>query len=188
MWPAIAAVWCALPVAAQSDWTTYGHDGGQTKYSPLDKINTSNVDQLKQVWVYHMRPAEGDSNRRLLTSPATPLVADGMMYLATPYSSVIALKPETGELIWTYKLTQSRFMGRTATYWAGDKTTPASIFFGTADGRLISLNAKTGQPTAQFGENGAINLKTGMTDEPNQEGRYSMTSAASIYKIGSAHV
>jgi len=182
----------AVPCAAQSDWVTYGHDAGQTKYSPLDQINTANVGQLKQAWVYHLRPVEqatepasassGGGGRRMLTSPATPLVVDGMMYLVTPYSSVIALKPETGELIWTYKLTQSRFLGRSATYWPGDQTTPASIFFGTADGRLISLNAKTGEPTAQFGENGFLNLKAGMTDDPNKDGRYSMTSAASVYK------
>jgi glucose dehydrogenase len=118
---AIVIFSCALRCAAQSDWTGYGHDAGQTKYSPLDQINTSNVAQLKQVWVYHMKPAaeaaESTTGRRLLNSPATPLVIDGMMYLATPYSSVTALKPETGELIWTYKLAQSRFLGRSATYW-----------------------------------------------------------------------
>jgi quinoprotein glucose dehydrogenase len=53
----IAAVCFALPAAAQSDWTAYGHDAGQTKYSPLDQINTSNVDKLTQAWVYHMKPA-----------------------------------------------------------------------------------------------------------------------------------
>jgi glucose dehydrogenase len=54
---AIAALSFALPIASQSDWTAYGHDAGQTKYSPLDQINTSNVDQLTQAWVYHMKPA-----------------------------------------------------------------------------------------------------------------------------------
>ncbi len=189
---AIATLSFTLPIAAQSDWTAYGHDAGQTKYSPLDQINTSNVDKLTQAWVYHMRPAgqatesaspaSSGRRRRLLTSPATPLVVNDMMYLATPYGSMIALKPETGELIWTYKLGQSRLLGRSASYWPGDKTTPASIFFGTGDSRLISLNAKTGQPNAQFGENGSINLKAGMTGDPNQDGRYYMTSAPSIYK------
>ncbi|MGC2399759.1 MAG: PQQ-binding-like beta-propeller repeat protein, partial [Acidobacteriaceae bacterium] len=176
---------CAIPFpcAAQSDWVTYGHDPGQTKYSPLAQIDTSNVGQLQQAWVYHMRPAaEGGKTRRLVSSPATPLVIDGIMYLATPYNSVIALKPETGELLWTYNLEQSRFLGRSATWWPGDKITPASLFFGTADGRLLSLNAKTGKPTVQFGEKGFLKLKTGMTDPPNIDGRYSMTSAASIYK------
>jgi glucose dehydrogenase len=189
---AIAALSFTLPIAAQSDWTAYGHDAGQTKYSPLDQINTSNVDKLTQAWVYHMSPAgqatdstspaSSGGGRRLVTSPATPLIVNDMMFLATPYGSMIALKPETGELIWTYKVAQSRLLGRSSSYWPGDQTTPASIFFATGDGRLISLNAKTGQPTAGFGENGSINLKAGMTEDPNQDGRYYMTSAASIYK------
>ena len=189
---AIAALSFALPIAAQSDWTAYGHDAGQTKYSPLDQINTSNVDKLTQAWVYHMSPARqttasagpgsNGTSRRLLQSQATPLVVNDMMYLATPYGSAIALQPETGELIWTYKLGRSRLVGRTVSYWPGDKTTPASIFFGTADGRLMSLNAKTGRPTTRFGENGSINLKAGTTEDPNRDGRYHMASAASIYK------
>ena len=188
-WAAMAALSITLPIAAQSDWTTYGHDAGQTKYSPLDQINTGNVAEITQAWVYHMNPAPSadvsaisGATRHLRTSPATPLIVDDMMYLATPYGSMIALKPETGKLIWSYKLEQSRILGRSVSYWPGDKKTPASIFFGTGDGRLISLNAKTGQPTAGFGENGAIDLKAGTTDPPNQDGRYDMTSAASIYK------
>jgi quinoprotein glucose dehydrogenase len=108
---AIAALSFALPIAAQSDWTPYGHDAGQTKYSPLDQINTSNIAKLTQAWVYHMSPARdatrsadpasSGSRRHRSTTQATPLVVNDMMYLATPYSSVIALKPETGELIWT---------------------------------------------------------------------------------------
>ncbi len=189
---AIVSFFLALPLVAQSDWTSYGHDSGQTKYSPLDQINTRNVDKLTQAWVYHMSSTgqvpegsastpNGGSKRRLST-PCTPLIANGMMYVATPFSSVIALKPETGQLIWTYRLASSRVQGRSLTYWPGDKTMPASLFFGTADGRLISLNALTGEAVAQFGENGFINLKTGMIEDPNKDGRYSMTSAASIYK------
>jgi glucose dehydrogenase len=186
---AIAAVLFSLPAAAQTDWPSYGHDAGQTKYSPLDQINAGNVGKLTQAWVYHMSPAApggGAHSGRL--AQATPLVIDGVMYLVTPYDTVISLNPETGKLIWTYKLEQSRTQGRSISYWPGDQTTPASIFFGTADGRLISLDAKTGQPTAGFGENGAINLKKGMNEnltaagQPDEESRYKMTSAGSIYE------
>jgi glucose dehydrogenase len=186
---AIAAVLFSLPAAAQTDWPSYGHDAGQTKYSPLDQINAGNVGKLTQAWVYHMSPAApggGAHSGRL--AQATPLVIDGVMYLVTPYDTVISLNPETGKLIWTYKLEQSRTQGRSISYWPGDQTTPASIFFGTADGRLISLDAKTGQPTAGFGENGAINLKKGMNEnltaagQPDEEARYKMTSAGSIYE------
>ena len=126
---AIAALCFALPIAAQSDWTAYGHDGGQTKYSPLDQINTSNVDKLTQAWVYHMRPAgqtsesvgppSNGNSRRPLTTQATPLVVNGMMYVATPYGAVIALQPETGQLIWTYKLEKSRLNGTVRLLLAG---------------------------------------------------------------------
>jgi glucose dehydrogenase len=189
---AAIALLCTLPVSAQSDWTAYGHDAGQTKYSPLDQINTSNVEKLTQAWVYHLRSAgqaaeaaNGPTNgngRRPSTSQATPLVVGGMMYLVTPYSSVIALKPESGELIWTHKVESSRLLGRSLSHWPGDKITPASLFFATGDSHLMSLNAKTGQPTPGFGENGSINLKAGMTESPNQDGRYHMPSAGSIYK------
>ncbi len=190
---AIAALSFAFPLAAQSDWTSYGHDAGQTRYSPLAQINTGNVDKLTQAWVYHLTPAvqpvtPAGSKPIKRSSQATPLIINDMMYLPTPYSTVIALKPETGELIWTYKLEQSTIHGRTLSYWPGDKTTPASLFFGTNDGRLMSLNAKTGQSTAGFGENGAISLKKGMNEnltpegKPDETARYEMTSAGSIYK------
>lgn len=188
---AVAVLFYSLHIAAQSDWIAYGHDAGQTKYSPLDQINTSNVAKLKQAWVYHMAPPEpaADSaatadaeKKHPRATQATPLVVDGLMFVVTPYSSVIALKPETGELVWTYKVEHTRIAGRSLSYWGGDGTTPASVFLGTSDSRLISLSAKTGQPTVGFGENGTINLRVGMTDAPNQDGRYAMSSAASIYK------
>jgi len=190
---AMAAFSVTLPLAAQSDWTSYGHDAGQTKYSPLEQINTTNVNQLKQAWVYHLTPAVAQAAAPgakpiKRSSQATPLIVNGLMYLPTPYSTVIALQPETGKLIWTYKLEQSTVHGRTLSYWPGDKTTPASLFFGTADGRLMSLNAKTGRPTVGFGENGTINLKKGMNEnltpegKPDETARYEMTSAGSIYK------
>jgi len=199
----IAILSFALPLAAQvpasqSDWTSYGHDAGQTKYSPLAQINTGNVSQLKPAWEYHMKPtvpvapaATGAAAAAAAAKPlsqATPLIVNGMMYMPTPYNTVIALRPETGELIWTYKVEVSRPQSRSIAYWPGDKITPASILFGTNDGRLISLNAKTGKPTRGFGDNGAIVLRTGMNEHLNAAGqpddtqRYYMTSAGSIYK------
>ncbi len=183
----------SAPLVAQSDWTTMGHDAGQTKYSPLSQINTTNVSKLEQAWVYHLTPATPPATapgaRPIKRSTqAVPLVANGIMYLPTPYSTVLALQPESGKLIWTYKLEQSSVQGRTLVYWPGDKTTPASLLFGTADSRLVSINAKTGMPTTGFGENGAINLKKGMNQHLNAAGqpddtqRYYMTSPGSIYK------
>ena len=46
----------------------------------------------------------------------------------------------------------------------------ARIVYGTIDGRLIALDARTGRPVPSFGEGGAVNLRAGMTDVPGAYG------------------
>jgi glucose dehydrogenase len=179
----ISPAWC------QSDWPMYGHDDASTRYSPLKQINTGNVQNLTLAWTYHLnktgpRPqkmgAPGRGGGRRL-SEATPIVVNDTLYMPTPYGSIIALRPETGEEIWTYKFTKGRPASRGVAYWPGDKTTPASILCGTSDGRLVSLDAKTGQPTAGFGTEGFVDLKAG-ADNGFPHAQYDMNSPPSIYK------
>ncbi|MEO6909413.1 MAG: PQQ-binding-like beta-propeller repeat protein, partial [Edaphobacter sp.] len=180
---------CTLPALSQSDWPMYGHDDGSTRYSALTQIDTHNVQNLTRVWTYHMKkggPASTSAGaasfgggRRL--SQATPIVVKGVMYLPTPYGTIIALEPETGKEIWTYKVEKGRPAGRAVSYWPGDKTTPASLLFGTSDGHLISLNAETGKPTAGFGEGGSIDIKKDVTNG-YPRARLFMSSPPSIYK------
>jgi glucose dehydrogenase len=75
------------------------------------------------------------------SSQATPIVINGTMYLPTPYGTVVALDPETGTELWTFKMDKGNPAGRAVTCWPGDARTPASIVFSTRDGRLLSLNA-----------------------------------------------
>ncbi len=92
----------------------YGHDDASTRYSPLKQVNTGNVQNLTLAWTYHLKktgprpqkmgPASRGGGRRL--SEATPIVVNNTLYMPTPYGTIIALKPETGEEIWTYKLNQ----------------------------------------------------------------------------------
>jgi glucose dehydrogenase len=167
----------------------YGHDAGSTRFSPLNQINAQNVKQLVRVWTYHMKKdgpqshlagAVGRGGGRR-SSEATPIVVHGIMYLPTPYQTVIALDPETGKEIWTHKLLHGRPAGRGVAYWPGDGKTPASILFGTSDGRLLSLNAKTGKPTLGFGLKGAVNLKAGILNGVPYA-QYDVTSPVEIYK------
>lgn len=191
---AVAAPHAVAPANAGADWTGYGHDAGQTKFSPLKQINTANVSKLEQAWVFHMKAAAngpaatGAPAGSMPLDQATPVIVGDRMFLPTPYGTVIALKPETGELLWQYRLAGTRPQSRSLSYWPGDARTPASILFGTADGRLMSLNAKTGEPTKGFGEDGAISLKAGMNEnlgpdgKPDEKPRYAMTSPGSVYK------
>ena len=167
----------------------YGHDYASTRYSPLNQINTQNVQRLVPAWTYHMnktgvrsisagRVGRGGGRR---SSQATPIVVNDVLYMPTPYNSVVALEPETGKELWSYKLLHGRPAGRGVAYWPGDKRTPASIIFGTSDARLISLNAKTGQPTIGFGLNGSKNIKTGVLNG-FPDAQYDVTSPVTIYK------
>ena len=148
----------------------YGHDDASTRYSPLKQVNTSNVRNLTLAWTYHLkrtgpRPqkkgaASRGGGRRL--SEATPIVVNDTLYMPTPYSTIVALNPETGDEIWTYQFDKGRPAPRGVSYWPGDKVTACSILCGTNDARLLSLDAKTGKPTAGFGTDGFVDLKAGV--------------------------
>jgi quinoprotein glucose dehydrogenase len=131
-------------------------------------------------------PQEGGGRRGTLgsgfrPSEATPLVIDGMMYITTPYSRVAAVDPVTGQEIWTFPLPSANPSTRGLEYWKGDGATPAQVVFGSSDGKLYSLNAKTGKPHPAFGDNGIVNLNTDaiMRGLP---GRNGLTSPPVVYK------
>ena len=179
----VCAALTAVAAAAQpSDWPTYGHDSGGMRYSPLSQINTSNVGKLTRAWSYSMKPAAGPEAastteaaqraaeglgalprriRRLGGSEATPLVVDGVMYLPTPYHHVVALEADTGKELWSYEVPGTGQPSlRGVEYWPGEADMAPRIFFGTRDGRLIGLDARTGKAATGFGQDGTVELKT----------------------------
>src|SRR5262245_6162700 len=86
-----------------ADWPYYGGDEGGSRYSRLTEIDKSNVAKLKIAWEYHTGDvSDGSGNRRKSAFEATPIVANGMMYLSTPFNRVVALDPETGQEKWSF--------------------------------------------------------------------------------------
>lgn len=144
---------------AQTDWPTFGHDSGSNRYSPLKQITPANVNKLKRAWTYHMNP--GGANAGGGSSETIPLVVGGMMYVTTPYKRVVALDPETGKEIWAFDVPDGNPARRGLDYWAGDRQSPAQIFFGTDTGKLYALNAKTGKLSPGFGNEGVVDMKPG---------------------------
>ncbi len=114
-------------------------------------------------------------------SSDTPLVINGLMYITTPYSRVAAVDPVTGKEIWSYQLPSGNPSTRGLEIWRGDGTTPAQVVFGSSDGKLYSLDARTGKPNPAFGDNGIVNLNTDaiMRGLP---GRNGLTSPPVVYK------
>ncbi len=173
-------------LASPQEWPVYGADAGQTRYSPLKQIDRSNVATLKVAWTYHTGDiSDGKTMAARSAFETTPLVIDGVMYFTTPFSRVIALDSETGKELWQFdpKLDRERtynlFINRGAAYWPGVKG--KRIFAGTLDGRLFSLDAKTGKPDDSFGKAGWIDLREGVADKFPDKG-YGMTSPPAIYK------
>ena len=171
-----------------TEWPTYGHDPGGARYSPLTDITPANVGRLSVAWVYHMKPTDitaptaseadpevadaaaagrgrgrggrGSGGSGFSAGETTPLVIDGVMYVSTPYGRVVALDPTTGKELWVFRLPSSSPSTRGVEYWPGDARRSARIVFGSGDGKLYSLDAKTGQLDPDFGEKGIVDLNT----------------------------
>jgi len=91
----LVAVALFLPTLAHAqEWRSYGGDPGGSKYSALKEINRGNIQRLRPAWIFHTGDVS-DGTRWPTRSAfeATPLVVDGIMYVTTPFSRVIALDP-----------------------------------------------------------------------------------------------
>ena len=129
-------------LAADSEpgnWMTYGRTYNEQRFSPLDQINDQNASQLGLSWSYDLDTARGQE--------ATPIVVDGVMYVSTAWSKVKALDARTGALLWAYDPKVDGSWGpkaccdvvnRGVAVWKG------KVFVGALDGRLVALDAKTG--------------------------------------------
>ncbi|MGH9519248.1 MAG: PQQ-binding-like beta-propeller repeat protein, partial [Terriglobales bacterium] len=161
---------------APGEWLNYGRDPGGQRYSPLKQITPANVGQLGVAWVYNT----GFTDR---SYQATPLVANGIMYVTTPTEQVVALEASTGKQLWKYDPQEPRVrVNRGVSYWPGDAQHTARIVLATSgDGRLIELDARSGDPVASFGHQGAVVVRDGLApaDEP---GNYAFTSPPAIYR------
>jgi alcohol dehydrogenase (cytochrome c)/quinohemoprotein ethanol dehydrogenase len=140
-----AAVDAARLTGADQDsanWLSYGRTYDEQRFSPLQKINAHNVQQLGLAWVFDL-----DTAHR--AQEATPLVIDGVMYVSSAWSKVFALNAATGERIWSY---DPKVPGEAAVNACCDVANRGvaawngKIYVGTLDGRLVALDAATGKP------------------------------------------
>jgi len=165
------------------DWPEYGRTKGGLRFSPLTQITRANVTDLHVAWIYHHGDVSDGSDGTTRTSfNATPIVVDDALYFCTGKNRVIALEPETGRELWAFdpKTKLRKLQGpyprtcRGVAYWPGDRTGSTSacrarVFTGTIDSELIALDARTGEPCADFGAGGRVELREGIGDAPPWE-------------------
>lgn len=164
------------------EWPEYGNVLGGTRFSPLSQINQSNVAQLQPAWTYRT----GVLTKTGLGFEVTPLMVNDTVYLCTPTNIVIALDPETGQRRWQYDPKVNAPPAgacRGVSYFKvpnGTGHCAQRIIFGTVDARLMAIDANDGQPCADFGANGAVDLKKGLGDVIS--GYYYISSAPTIVR------
>ncbi|HEV3330596.1 MAG TPA: PQQ-dependent dehydrogenase, methanol/ethanol family [Bryobacteraceae bacterium] len=129
--------------AATGAWLSYGRTQGETRYSPLSQINTSNVSRLGLSWTYVLGGGGGNQE-------GTPLVWNNTLYGITSWSVVFALDARTGKELWRWDPEVNQAAVRPKTCCGivnrGLAIYDGKIFAPVIDGRLQALDALTGKP------------------------------------------
>ncbi len=168
---------------ADTEWHYYGQNAGGTRYSSLDQIHTSNVSKLRRAWTFRTGDiAKGSAHY----AECTPLVVDGVMYVITPFSRLIAIDAVAGNELWRFTpdpplITKETGGGglasRGVAYWSDGEE--MRIFLPVRDGRLYSINTDTHKPDPNFGKEGYINLRDGLR---NKGSMVFLSSPPTVYK------
>jgi quinohemoprotein ethanol dehydrogenase len=134
---------CAAGPAGQ--WPATGGDWTEAHYSPLARIDTTNVSQLGVAWEYDATPSRGRVLRGL---EATPLMVDGVLYFSLPWSEVVALDARSGRQLWRYDPKADGAADRSAccdVVNRGVALHDGRVYVGTIDGFLVALDATSGR-------------------------------------------
>lgn len=123
---------------ANAEWPVFGGDWNHQRHSRLTQIAPDNIAQLEPAWEFDT----GISS----SFQATPIVVDGIMYVSLPFNHVVALKADTGKLMWRY--THDRIKDRPMCCGPANRGVAVSdgkVFMGTVDSRLLALDAANGR-------------------------------------------
>jgi quinoprotein glucose dehydrogenase len=154
------------------DWPNVHGSNFSNRYSPLDQINADNVGDLEVAWSFS---TAGFGPGIDFVNPSTPLEIDGVLYADIASTrNVVALDATTGQVLWLWRPQEGdRFdeaprkgAGRGVAFWRNGDTT--RVIDVTPGYQLVSLDAKTGIPDPNFGENGIVDLYVGVRngDDP----------------------
>jgi quinohemoprotein ethanol dehydrogenase len=136
------------------DWAMHNLDFAGSRFSTLDQINTNNVKSLVPRWLFQHGVIDGVSNQ------TTPIVIGGVMYLTDSRGSVYAVDAVDGHLIWSYDVTTQLGGGREVGYTFRQRGAAYGdgVVYTAGGSFLFALDAKTGKPMLDFGDNGKASV------------------------------
>ncbi len=160
------------PNKKYTTWSSYLGDPGRSHYSTLSQITPENVKDLKVAWSYEA----ADWGQMQMN----PIVADSILYGVTAALRVVALHAATGREIWQFgdsiKVWHSTSRG--VSYW--EKGDDKRILC-TRGPDLYALDALTGKPIPTFGNQGRVDLRSGLA-ESAKSGFVISNTPGTVYK------
>lgn len=180
------------PAVSPSQWPNYMEN---SNYSSLTQITPENVSRLTEAWAFHYGAGYSPSVPFLgldYRFEVQPLLVDGVMYISTPgsdrdptlKSTITALNPETGNVLWQYK-SPLNIHGRGIAYWKGGGTVGPRLYFATDKGYLMSIDIKTHEPADDFGNDGRVDAYISVASEVVGESRrdtFTLPNPVTVYK------
>lgn len=174
-----------------ADWTAYGGTYAATRYSTLDQITPANVGQLEQVWEFRTGDMPGTEAEGRYSPENTPVKVGDTLFVCSAMGIVIGVDAATGTEEWRHDPQVSPdaipygATCRGVAYYAVPDAEPDAacatrILWGTLDARLIAVDARTGNPCADFGVAGEVDLEQGIGD--TVPGWYAVTSPPTIVR------
>ncbi|MGH8143771.1 MAG: pyrroloquinoline quinone-dependent dehydrogenase [Steroidobacteraceae bacterium] len=143
----IAASPAVRAAGANMEWPTYGRDYANTRYAPLKQINARTVHALAPAWIFQTGKSGSFED--------SPVIVDGVMYVISGVTNtVFALDAKTGQTLWTHNTVLGFASFCCGPNNRGVAVAGGKVFYGTLDGKLIALEAKTGEQawSVQVGE------------------------------------
>ena len=172
-------------------WPNYMHD---SDFSPLTQITPENVSRLTEAWTFHYGAGYLPSGSVELDYrfEIQPLLVNGVMYFSTPSSprdpsvgsTITALEPETGKVLWQYK-SPLNIHGRGIAYWKGNGTVGPRLIFATDKGYLMALDLQTHEPADDFGTDGRVDAYIGVASDVVGESKrntFTLPNPVTVYK------
>ena len=179
------------------EWRHYGGNLQNTRYAPLDQINSSNFNALELAWRVKTDNF-GPTPEYYFQS--TPLMVDGVLYTtAGTRRAVFAVDAGTGEYLWMHRLDEGERGAAAPRHLSGrglayrDNSGAGQIVYVTPGYQLVVLDAATGRRVRAFGTDGIVDLMQDMDQDIDPlSGEIGLHAApvvaGNMILVGAAHV
>ena len=166
-------MWCGCNSGdlRYKEWNDYGGGTDHSKYVDYKEITRDNVDQLEIAFIY---PTNDNVGYRF-----NPVIVDGVMYVLAKNNSLVAINAETGEEIWIHANLRG-IIQRGVNFWQSKDKKQKRLLI-CLNNTLQAIDANTGESIMDFGTDGFVDLRQGLSREAGTIGRAQSTTPGKVF-------